>query len=347
MVHVPSAAQMASAQKEWASARTKEVPVTRDRITRLSLSLLTLLGSVGVGLVSLTASAPPAAAATPAPASCTFAGSGVPIVLGETPGAKVPVACTGMTPLHPYLFFETSLLLAIDPKAAPLLQGDVTSVPGLLALIQSLPEINALALTVQHSNLKGDLDFTYTLPKTNAPDPNATCPPSGQEFREGLIGCALAMIDMTTFKTVAAGSGLVQFTNEQLFPLANPTVSLSTSSAAPGATVSVSDKPGAKTYWWLATLVALTALLGGGGAAPKPLVQFTHPNGTGLLNAPNKVTVTPAVYNAPTLTPPELGGSFTVPARASGSEVVTVSLSANIEGLFQEVIDNSAPLTIT
>jgi len=148
--------------------------------------------------------------------------------------------------MHPYLFFETSLPLAIDPKAAPLLQGDVTSVPGLLALIQSLPEINALALSFQHSNAKGDLNFTYTLPKTNAPDPNATCPPSGQQFREGLIGCALAMIDLTTFKTVAAGSALVQFTNEQLFPLAPPTLSLSTSSAAPGATVSVSDKPGPK-----------------------------------------------------------------------------------------------------
>jgi len=252
-----------------------------------------------------------------------------------------------MTPLHPYLFFETSLLLAIDPKAAPLLQGDVTSVPGLLALIQSLPEINALALTFQHSNLKGDLDFNYTLPTTHALDPNATCPPSGQQFREGLIGCALAMIDLTTFKVVAAGSALVQFTNEQLFPLASPTVSLSASSAAPGATVSVSDKSGAKSYWWLSTLVALTALLGGGGSAPKPQVQLTHPNGTGLLNAPNKVTVTPAVYNAPTLTPPTLGGSFTIPTRASGSEIVTVSLSANIEGLFQEVIDAQAPLKIT
>jgi len=74
---------------------------------------------------------------------------------------------------------------------------------------------------------------------------------------------------------------------------------------------------------------------------------LNHPNGTGLLNAPNKVTVTPAVYNAPTLTPPTLGGSFTVPTRASGAEVVTVSLSANIEGLFQEIIDASAPLNIS
>jgi hypothetical protein len=321
--------------------------VTRKRIARLSLGLLTLLGSVGVGLVSSAASSPPAAAATPAPASCLFAGSGIPVVLGESPGAKVPVACTGMTPLHPYLFFETSLLLAIDPKAAPLLQGKVTSVPGLLALISALPEINALALTFHTSNLRGDLDFTYTLPTTQALDPNATCPPPGQQFREGLIGCALAMIDLTTFKPVAAGSALVQFTNEQLFPLAPPTLSFSTSSAAPGATVSVNDKSGAKSYWWLSTLVALTALLGGGGSAPKPLVQLAHPDGTGFLNAFNKVTVTPAVYNAPTLTPPKLGGSFTVPLRASGSEIVTVSLAANIEGLFQEIISASTPLKIS
>lgn len=292
--------------------------MTRDRITRLSLGLLTLVGSVGVGLASSAASPPPAAAATPAPASCTFEGSTLPVIFGATAGAKVPIACTGLTPLHPYLVFETSLLLAIDPKAAPLLEGDVTSVPGLLALISALPEINPLALTFVHTTAKGNLNDTYTLPKTHAVDPNATCPPSAAQFRTGLIGCGLTMIDLTTFKPVAAGSALVQYMGEAFTPTAPPTLSLSTTSAAPGATVDVSDAPGAKNWWWLSTLTSLLGLLGGGSAPATIHVRVS--NGKKSEPATNAVTVTPAVYNAPTLTPPKLGGSFTVPTGITGAE---------------------------
>jgi len=318
--------------------------VTRNRITRLSLCLLTLLGSVGVCLVSLTASSPPAAATTPAPASCLFEGASLPIVFSATPGSKVNIDCTGLTPLHPYLVFETSLLLAIDPKAAPLLEGDVTSVPGLLALISALPEINPLALTFVHSTAKGNLNDNYTLPKTNAPDPNATCPPSGTQFRAGLIGCGLTMIDLTTFKPVAAGSGLVQYVNEPFTPAATATLSLSTASAAPGATVDVSDASGAKTWWWLSTLTSLLGLLGGGSAPTTLHVRVS--NGTKSVLAANTITVAPAVYNAPTLTPPKLSGSFTVPAGITGNVKVSVNYSASLE-VFP--LDNaaSAPLNIS
>jgi len=317
--------------------------VTRDRITRLCLGLLTLVGSVGIGLVSSTGS-PPAAAATPAAATCLFEGAGFPIVFGATPGTKVAINCTGLTPLHPYLVFETSLLLAIDPKAAPLLQGNVTSVPGLLSLISSLPEINALALTFVHSDAKGNLNDNYTLPRTHALDPNATCPPSGTQFRTGLIGCGLTMIDLTTFKPVAAGSALVQYVNEPFTPVAPPTLSLSTTSAAPGATVDVSDAAGAKTWWWLSTLTSLLGLLGGGSAPTTLHVRVS--NGTKSALAANTITVSPAVYNAPTLTPPKLSGSFTVPPGITGSVKVTVSYSASLEG-FPLVNSASAPLNVS
>jgi hypothetical protein len=317
--------------------------VTRNRITHLSLGLLTLVGSVGVGLVGSAASAPPAAATTPAPASCTFDGLPVPVVLGATPGDTVQIACTGLTPLHPYLLFETSLLLAIDPKAAPLLQGNVVSLPGLLALISALPEINPRALTFPHTNLKGDLNENYTLPKTHAPDRNATCPPSAFQFSVGLIGCGLAMIDLTTFKTVAAGSGLVQF-GGALAPGSDASLSLSASSAAPGATVKVSDAPGTKLYWWLSTITALVGLLGGGSAPSTTQVDLS--NGKRYFSAGNTVTLTPAVYNAPTLTPPKISGSFKVPAVPAGAYRVIVNYSASLEG-FQFTNTASAPLHVS
>ncbi len=199
----------------------------------------------------------PAAAATATPA-CTFNGTTLPLLLNGTAGEKIAIACTGLPPLEPYLFFETSLLLGIDPKAAPLLDGDITSVAGLEALLSALPEVNPEALDFPVANLSGDLDFTYTLPTSQAPDKNATCPPSTAEINMGLIGCALAMIDLTTIKVVAAGSGLVEYTGDPLFP-PNPTLAVSTKEAAPGQVVNVSDKPGATTYWWLSTLTTLEA----------------------------------------------------------------------------------------
>lgn len=182
----------------------------RHSVMRLGLGLVALVGTVGIGVAGSAASLPSAAAATTgsdATASCTFEGANLPIVFGATNGSKVPIDCTGLPPLHPYLVFEVSLLLAIDPKAAPLLHGDVTSVPGLLALISALPEINPLALTFPHSDAKGNLNINYTLPTTHALDPNATCPQSLMQFRSGLIGCGLTMIDLTTFKPVRRATG--------------------------------------------------------------------------------------------------------------------------------------------
>jgi hypothetical protein len=297
-----------------------------------------VLAPVGVG--STPAGASTAAAASPA---CTFNGSALPIVTGASEGEAVHVACTGLPPLHPYLVFETSLLLGIDPKAAPLLTGNIVSLPGLLALLAALPEINPLALSVHTSDLLGNLDFVYVLPGTHPLDPNAVCPPTTAQINAGLIGCALATIDLTSFKPVGAASAVLEYAGDPLFPPA-PTLALGTSTATVGATVPVSDAPGATTYWWLSTLVTLESLLGG-GSPPTPTLTVTLTGKKTTVTAPNHITVSPAVYNAPVLTPPMISGGFTVPPKSTGKRTVTVTYQVTLLG-FPLTNSASAPLLV-
>ena len=212
--------------------------------------------------------------------------------MNATTGEKVAISCTGLSPLHPYLVFETSLLLAIDPAAKPLLTGQITSVAGLLSLLDSLPEVNPAALTFPVSDLSGDLNTTYTLPTSHALDPNAVCPPTTAQINAGLPGCGLTMIDLTSFTPVAGGSVLVEYTGDPLLP-PNPTLVGSTTKAAPGATVSVGDAPGATTYWWLATLV-VARRPAGGGTPPAPAITVTFQHGRSpAVTAADDITVGP------------------------------------------------------
>ncbi len=314
--------------------------MVRFRKAVATVAALAALASVGTMAVPVIGSAPAGAATTP---QCTFNNSSLPIVTGATAGEKVAVSCSGLPPLHPYLFMETSLLLGIDPKAAPLLTGQVVSLSGLMALLAALPEINPAAITLPISDLTGHLDFFYTLPTSQAPDPNATCPPSTAEINDGLIGCALATIDLTSFKPVAAGSAVVEYAGDPLFP-PNPTLALSTPTATHGQTVGVSDAPGATTHWWLATLLALEGLLG--GSAPTPTVTVTLASSRGTFTAANNVKVSPAVYNKPVLTPPKLSGTFTVPAKKiRGQQTATVTYQAVLLG-FPLANAASAPLKV-
>ncbi|HUD16775.1 MAG TPA: hypothetical protein VMQ59_05900, partial [Acidimicrobiales bacterium] len=100
----------------------------RFRLARMCVSVVALVGSAA--MMAASASSAPAGAAAVSGPQCTFNGSALPIVTGASAGEKVKVSCTGLAPLHPYLTMETSLLLGIDPKAAPLLSGSITSVPG-------------------------------------------------------------------------------------------------------------------------------------------------------------------------------------------------------------------------
>jgi hypothetical protein len=177
---------------------------------------------------------------------CTFNGSSLPLVTGVSAGSKIAVNCTGLAPLHPYLMVGTSLVLAVDPAAAPLLSGQLVSLSALMALLVALKEIDLPSAITPISDLSGNLSVTWTVPTFQALDPNASCPPTQQEFNSGLLGCALAMIDLTSFKPVGAGSALFEYTGFPIFP-PNPTVALSASPAVPNQTVSVSDAPGAST----------------------------------------------------------------------------------------------------
>ena len=302
----------------------------------LALCVALTTCAVTVGAVA-TSAAPAGAAAGPA---CTFpAPSFGQLVLSVTAGESIHIHCTGMGSSHPYLLVEASLLVAIDPAAAPLLQGKTTSLPGLLAVISALPELNPLSVAFPTSNSSGVLDTNYTIPTSQPPDPNATCPPTAEELDSGLIGCAVAMIDLESFKPVVPGTMVLSYKGDPLFPTADPTVGLSTTTAKKGQRVTISDAKGAKSYWWLATLVDLESNLGGGGGSAGPIpvkVKVSGRKGTG--------SVAPATYNGTTLTPPKLSGSFI--AKGRGREKVNVVLTANLLG-FGLAIAGSAKLNVT
>jgi hypothetical protein len=254
------------------------------------------------------------------------------LLTGVSAGSKIAVDCTGLPALHPYMLVGTSLVLAIDPAAAPLFSGQVTSVAGLESLLAALKEIDLASATTPTSNASGDLDTTWTVPTFQALDPNASCPPTTEEFNSGLLGCALAMIDLTSFTPVTAGSALFEYSGFPFFP-PNPTVALSASTADPGQTVSVSDAAGASTYWWLATLNVLQSSLGSSGGAP-PTVDVTVVDSKGhSVAAASTAKVTPASYSNGVFTPPALSGGFTVPSTVTGPVTVTLSLTALLDGI--------------
>ena len=212
---------------------------------------------------------PALAASTPA---CTFNGSTFPIVEALTPGATVQVDCTGLPAFHPYLLFETSLLIAVDPSTAGLLSGSLTPT-ALLGALSALPLINTSALSFPISDASGNLDYAYKTPTNQAPDPNASCPPSTEEFNSGLIGCALALVDLTTASAVGAGTAILQYQGEATFP-PGPTLSIKPKKVTPGETVNAKDAKGATTYWWLSTLSELEGLLGASGPEPTVSAKF-------------------------------------------------------------------------
>jgi hypothetical protein len=153
-----------------------------------------------------------------------------------------------------------------------------------------------------------------------------------KEFNSGLIGCAVAMIDLTSFKPVAAGSAVFEYSGFPLLP-PNPTLALSASAATPHQTVSASDATGASTYWWVSTLAALQAgLSGGASAAPTVTVSMVDPKGDRVA-VPSTIQVAPATYNGSTFFPPVISGGFTVPSTVAGPETVNVQVSSTLEGL--------------
>jgi hypothetical protein len=318
--------------RQWTAKRQWSVRVVSVAVALIGTSL---------GVIS---SAVPASATATATPACTFNGSSFPLLTGISAGSKIVISCTGLPALHPYLLLQASLLIGIDPKAEALLSGGSLGVGTLEGALAALPEIDAASFTPLVSDLNGDLTQTYTVPTFQPTDPNASCPPTTEEFNSGLIGCALTMIDLTTQKPLAAGSAVMEYAGAPIFP-PGPTLALSAKTATPGQQVNVSDAHGATRYWWLATLSSLEALLGGGTAAPPTIsVEFLgrHSND---VSAANTVTVTPATYNGTTLTPPVLAGTVTVPAGISGPQKVLIGYTAAAAGINVE-IGAQRPLTV-
>ncbi len=93
---------------------------------------------------------------------------------GVSAGSKIAVSCTGLAPLHPYMLVGTSLVRAVDPAAAPLLSGQLTSLSGLMALLTALKEIDPPSAITPISGLTGNLSVDWTVPRYQPLDPNAT-----------------------------------------------------------------------------------------------------------------------------------------------------------------------------
>jgi hypothetical protein len=307
--------------------------VARTLFVRILLTSFVL--SLSCGTAAFAAAAAPVGTAQASASTgpqCTFNGSSVPLLTGVSAGSKIAVRCTGLPALHPYMLVGTSLVVAIDPAAAPLFSGQVTSLSGLMSLLTALKEIDLASATTPTSDTSGDLNTTWTVPTFQALDPNASCPPTHEEFNSGLLGCALAMIDLTSFKPVGAGSALFEYSGFPVFP-PNPTLALSASIADPNQTVSMSDAAGATTYWWLATLDVLQSSLGSsGGTAPTVKVTVIPSKGASV-TALSNAQVTPASYSSGVFTPPALSGGFTVPSTVTGPVTIDVSLTAPLDGI--------------
>ena len=295
----------------------------------LAITAAAVVGCTTMGITSVaSASGTPGTDAT---AVCTFNGIATPLLQGIRKGEKLAIACTGLPALHPYLIVEVSLLAAVDPQAAAALSGSVASPSGVLGLLAAVPEINIKSAAVPISDENGNLTEDWTVPTSQAPDKNAVCPPTRQQFNSGLVGCAIAMIDLTSGGPVDGGSAVMEYRGFPELP-PDPSMVLSPDTASAGQTVTVADlsrkNVNKDTYWWVPTLAEEDSLLG--GAAPTSTVTVTV--GTASVDA-SGISVTAASYNGSVFTPPKLSGSFTVPPGLTGSQQVTVVVSAPILGL--------------
>jgi hypothetical protein len=141
----------------------------------------------------------------------------------------------------------------------------------------------------------------------------------------------LAMIDLSSFTPVGAGSALFEYSGFPLFP-PNPTVALSATTATPGQSVSISDAAGATTYWWLSTLNVLQGALGGSAGSAGVAVTVVDSKGRSVPAVSNAKAV-PASYDNVVLTPPALSGNFSVPSTVTGPVTVHVTLTAALDGI--------------
>ena len=195
----------------------------------------------------------------------------------------------------------------------------------------TIEKINPNSIKPVTTDASGNLSYDYVVPATASIDPNATCPPSTRQFNAGLLGCALAMVDLVTQKPVGAASAVMEFAGFPLLPPA-PTVTAYTSQLKPGQASGIADSLGHTTFWWVPTLGALNSMLSGDTTSQKITVTVGYANVRKVAASVAKVTA--ATYTKPKFTPGKLGGYFVMPTgMPKGLKLVTVTLVQPLLGL--------------
>jgi hypothetical protein len=257
-------------------------------------------GTMTGAIVAATAGT--AAAAKPAASACLFNGqSDTGLVKGITPGAVVTVTCTGLPA-------NTLVILA---EASPL--------AGILPSSEAIHEADAGALGTATSTSTGTLPpgTTFKIPDPfKAGDPDAVCPPTQAQVNTGLVGCAVAVAELSGEDF---GDALLQYTG-QVEPQA-PTLSLGSASAHAGDQVTVANGAGPGDWW--------------GDATGTTQISSSDIKVDGVQAGSTKASVGPATYSITVskkgvvtpgpLNKEPLSGSFTVPCGVAGNQTVTVT----------------------
>jgi hypothetical protein len=262
----------------------------RVRSSKLLVTVASVAVLTGVMTVAIAAGGSVAGAATPSTSVCTFNGHAENSILTLSPGGVIAIKCTGLPD-------KADLVLAI---ASPL--AGFPNIPG-------TSEGDLGALKFVGASATGTLSTSYTLPTSfTATDPNAVCPVTQAQVNAGLIGCAVAVAQLSP--QINYGDAIVQYTGQPEPQAPSLHLSPSATPAVPGTQVNVSG-----TNWWGDTF----------DNVPVPASGITI---GGVQAGSSSASVAAATYPAVdgTLTAPALSGSFVVPCGVpSGTQTVDVT----------------------
>lgn len=223
------------------------------------------------------------------------------LLTGITPGAMITITCTGLPTPGSVVLAQASPLAGILPSSQAIEEADVGA-------------LKFVTVTAQGTLPAGT---AFTVPTTfKAADPDAACPPTQAQVNTGLIGCAVAVAELSGENF---GDALLQYSG-QVEPQA-PTLALGSASAHAGDQVTIKNGSGPGDWWGNATgTTTLTAAdIKVGGVQVGSTSARVGP-ATYSIKVSKKGVVTPGP-----LTPGQLSGTFTVPCGVTGTHAVTVT----------------------
>ena len=260
-----------------------------------------VIGTVAGAVVAATAGA--AVAASPSASSCQFDGHPANgLLTGIAPGSNITITCTGLPTPGTVVLAQASPLAALLPSS------------------EAVDEADTAALKFVTVTSSGTLPpgTSFTVPTTfKAADPNAACPPTQAQVNTGLVGCAVAVAELsgTNF-----GDELLQYAG-QVEPQA-PSLALGSTSAHAGDQVTVKNGSGAGDWWGNATgtttLSASDIKVDGVQAGSTTASVSAAKYSITVNKKTGKVTPGPLV-------PEQLSGTFTVPCGVAGNQQVSVT----------------------